>query len=113
MAVYPSTIAPDKGVEIQYLRPTIRATSEAGYTSTRNKYTSGRVLFTLSYSNITITEFQKLLEFFKSNQGKDFTYAHDDMGVITYYTVIFTMNEMPEEIPSSKLRNTRVTFITS
>ena len=113
MNTYPTTPCPDVGLEIQVIKPTTRVIYEAGYTSTRKKYTSGRLLFSLSYTNISVEDFKRLLTFFIENQGIPFKYIHNDAGKTTEYKVVFTVNELPEEIPSSRFRNTKLSFITS
>ena len=76
MAVFPSTPIPRYGSNRGKKLNSIRTESEAGYGQTRRQFTKHRVMYELSYDNITNAEYNILEAFFLANQGTIFTFTH-------------------------------------
>lgn len=93
MMTYPSTplIQFDSDREVQL--PAIRTESEAGYHSTRKRFTKNTPYFSLQYKNITLAEYQILEDFFLSAQGTIFDFIHPAKPTITH-KVMFAIDKV-------------------
>lgn len=73
--------------------PSIRSESEAGYHSTRKRFTKNTPYFSLQYKNITHEEYQILEDFFLSAQGTIFDFVHPAKPTITH-KVMFAIDKL-------------------
>ena len=112
MVVFPSTPAPDIGASRTHRLEALRTETEAGYGMTRKKFTKQRIVFNLSYSNITVAEAEGLLTFFLTYQGTTFTYYHVTATTSTQHTVMFANDELKITENSGGLKSTEIALIT-
>lgn len=112
MEVFPSTPIPDVGASRSHRLEALRTETEAGYGMTRRKFTKQRISFSLSYTNITSTDADTLLNFFLINQGTIFSYNHVTATATTNHICMFGMDDMKITENSGGLKSTEVVLIT-
>nr|DAX52849.1 MAG TPA: minor tail protein [Caudoviricetes sp.] len=88
------------------INPAYRSSSEAGYTTTRKKFTRPKTKYSLVYPYITHEELKILNDFFNANQGQKFTFKHpfEDKEKIC----IFAMDELVVTDNTSELCSTKI-----
>ncbi|WP_170000350.1 hypothetical protein [Campylobacter sp. RM9328] len=76
MNTYPNFPKPAVGSSRSIINPTLRSQSEAGYTTSRKKYTRAKREYSLDYPLLTMEQLAILESFFNENQGRSFKFTH-------------------------------------
>lgn len=87
MADWPSIDKPN-GISEKIEKIIYRNASEAGYVSTRAKWTSSKKHFALSWDGMYSADKATLETFFNTNQGTTFTWTHPELD--TSHTCLFS-----------------------
>lgn len=109
MVTYPAS--PRISIESsgETIREASRSESDAAYIMTRPKYTRKRESFNLVYTNILVTDYLILKNFFTTYQGQSFTYTSVVDGLD--YEVVFNMDKIPFKLSGAGRCSTSVALI--
>jgi len=109
MAIYPSSPKISIDSSSKTIKESVRSQSEAAYTMSRPKYTRKRESFELVYTNILVTDYHILKNFFITYQGQNFTYVNIVDGL--EYTVTFNMDELSLKLVGAGRCSTSVSLL--
>lgn len=98
---WPAIAKPDYPMDEERSFPVVRSEFETGAVQTRLRFTTKRLVATLTWNAMTQTDFATLEAFFDANQGLTFTWTHPVSS--TSYTVRF----QGDTLKSSNIANNR------